>query len=144
MACPHTRGFLTSLVQEGDEPIWENGEKLGGIPMRSLAGRSAREDPKRFRLSSCTHPVDGLNCSYDVRQSLSFRTVRDTSDDGSKAMRELEKPVSRVFRRLRFQRFVTTLVWALAIAFLLVAVLLGSLKSLNLVMPGPEWAPFAV
>ena len=59
-------------------------------------------------------------------------------------MRELEKPVSRVFRRLRFQRFVTTLIWALAIAFLLVAVLLGSLKALNLVMPGPEWAPFAV
>jgi hypothetical protein len=59
-------------------------------------------------------------------------------------MRELEKPVSRVFRRLRFQRFVTTLVWALAIAFLLVAVVLGSLKALNLVMPGPEWAPFAV
>jgi hypothetical protein len=59
-------------------------------------------------------------------------------------MREVEKPVSRVFRRLRFQRFVTTLVWALAIAFLLVAVLLGSLKALNLVMPGPEWAPFAV
>jgi hypothetical protein len=59
-------------------------------------------------------------------------------------MRELEKPVSRVFRRLRFQRFVTTLVWALAITFLLVAVLLGSLKALNVVMPGPEWAPFAV
>ncbi len=59
-------------------------------------------------------------------------------------MRELEKPVSRVFRRLRFQRFVTTLVWALAIAFLLVAVLLGSLKALNLVIPGPQWAPFAV
>ena len=46
-------------------------------------------------------------------------------------MRELEKPVSRVFRRLRFQRFVTTLVWALAIAFLLVAVILGSLKALG-------------
>ena len=59
-------------------------------------------------------------------------------------MRELEKPVSRVFRRLRFQRFVTTLIWSLAITFLLVAVLLGSLKALNLVMPGPDWAPFAV
>ena len=56
-------------------------------------------------------------------------------------MRELEKPVSRVFRRLRFQRFVTTLVWALATAFLLVAVLLGTLKVLNLVMPGRSGLP---
>ena len=31
-------------------------------------------------------------------------------------MRELEKPVARVFRRLRFQRFLTTLVWSWAIA----------------------------
>ncbi len=31
-------------------------------------------------------------------------------------MRELEKPVARVFRRLRLQRFVSALVWVLAIA----------------------------
>ena len=59
-------------------------------------------------------------------------------------MRELEKPVSRVFRRLRFQRFVTTLVWSLAIALFLVAAVLGTLKVLNTPLPGPEWAPFAV
>jgi hypothetical protein len=58
-------------------------------------------------------------------------------------MRELDKPVSRVFRRLRFQRFVTTLVWSLAIALLLVAGLLGTLKVVNTPLPGPEWAPFA-
>jgi DNA repair ATPase RecN len=58
-------------------------------------------------------------------------------------MRELEKPVSRVFRRLRFQRFVTTLVWSVAIALFLVAGLLGTLKVLNTPLPGPEWAPFA-
>jgi hypothetical protein len=58
-------------------------------------------------------------------------------------MRELEKPVSRVFRRLRFQRFVTTLVWSLAIALFLVAGVLGTLKVLNTPLPGPEWAPFA-
>lgn len=58
-------------------------------------------------------------------------------------MRELEKPVSRVFRRLRFQRFVTALVWSLAIALLLLAAVLGTLKVLNTPLPGPEWAPFA-
>ncbi len=59
-------------------------------------------------------------------------------------MRELEKPVARVFRRLRLQRFVSSLVWVLAIALLLVAVVLGVSKALNHPLPGPEWAPFAV
>jgi hypothetical protein len=59
-------------------------------------------------------------------------------------MRELEKPVARVFRRLRFQRFVTSLVWALAVALFLVAIVLGTSKALNHALPGPEWAPFAL
>lgn len=59
-------------------------------------------------------------------------------------MRELEKPVARVFRRLRLQRFVSSLVWVLAIALLLVAVVLGVSKALNHALPGPEWAPFAI
>ena len=40
-------------------------------------------------------------------------------------MGELEKPVARVFRRLRFQRFLTTLVWSLSIALAVVAVTIG-------------------
>ena len=40
-------------------------------------------------------------------------------------MRELEKPVARVFRRLRYQRFVTTLVWSWAIALFIVAALIA-------------------
>ncbi|MGZ3315799.1 MAG: hypothetical protein ACXU95_00700 [Isosphaeraceae bacterium] len=59
-------------------------------------------------------------------------------------MRELEKQVARVFRRLRLQRFVSSLVWVLAIALLLVAVVLGVSKALNHALPGPEWAPFAI
>ena len=59
-------------------------------------------------------------------------------------MRELEKPVARVFRRLRLQRFVSSLVWVLAIALLLVALVLGVSKALNHALPGPEWAPFAI
>ncbi len=59
-------------------------------------------------------------------------------------MRELEKPVARVFRRLRLQRFVSSLVWVLAITLLIVAVVLGVTKALNYQIPGPEWAPFAI
>ncbi len=59
-------------------------------------------------------------------------------------MRELEKPVARVFRRLRFQRFLTTLVWSWAIALAVVAATIGAEKLLNLTIPGPDWLPFAV
>lgn len=59
-------------------------------------------------------------------------------------MRELEKPVARVFRRLRVQRFLGSLVWALAIGLFLVAALLGVSKLMNQALPGPEWAPFAI
>jgi hypothetical protein len=58
-------------------------------------------------------------------------------------MRELEKPVSRVFRRLRLQRFVSSLVWLLAIALFLVAMVLGICRGFNYALPGPQWAPFA-
>ena len=59
-------------------------------------------------------------------------------------MGELEKPVARVFRRLRFQRFLTTLVWSWSIALAVVAATIGAEKLLNLTIPGPDWAPFAV
>ncbi|HKM55108.1 MAG TPA: hypothetical protein VJY33_16985 [Isosphaeraceae bacterium] len=59
-------------------------------------------------------------------------------------MRELEKPVTRVLRRLRFQRFVTTLVWTMALTLLLLAIVLGLSKALNVAIPGPEWGSFAI
>jgi hypothetical protein len=59
-------------------------------------------------------------------------------------MRELERPVARVFRRLRVQRFVTTLVWSWAIALFIVAGLIGAEKIFNQHIPGPDWVPFAV
>src|SRR5438067_9552975 len=59
-------------------------------------------------------------------------------------MRELEKPVARVFRRLRYQRFLTTLVWSWAIALILVAGVLGAERLLNRGLPAPDWVPFAV
>lgn len=59
-------------------------------------------------------------------------------------MRELEKPVAQVFRRLRFQRFLAVLVWALAAGLLVVAVALGASKGLDRAIPGPEWLPFAI
>ena len=59
-------------------------------------------------------------------------------------MRELEKPVAQVFRRLRFQRFMSAFVWALAAGLLVVAVALGVSKGLDRAIPGPEWLPFAI
>ena len=59
-------------------------------------------------------------------------------------MGELEKPVARVLRRLRFQRFVTTLVWTLALTLLLLAIVLGLSKAIGVALPGPEWGLFAI
>src|SRR5208282_1593415 len=82
----------------------------------------------------------------DIRRSSEhLYPVRSRNPSrGRNVMRELEKPVARVFRRLRLQRFVSSLVWVLAVGLLLVAVVLGVSKALNHALPGPEWAPFAI
>ncbi len=59
-------------------------------------------------------------------------------------MRELEKPVARVFRRLRVQRFLAALVWSWAIGLAIVAGVIGGEKLLNRFLPAPDWVPFAV
>jgi hypothetical protein len=59
-------------------------------------------------------------------------------------MRELEKPVGRVFRRLRCQRFLAALVWAWAIGLVIVAGVIGAERGMNRNLPAPDWAPFAV
>ena len=59
-------------------------------------------------------------------------------------MRELEKPVVRVFRRLRYQRFLTALVWTCAIGLVIVAGVIGGEKVLDRNLPAPDWVPFAV
>jgi myosin heavy subunit len=58
-------------------------------------------------------------------------------------MRELEKPVARVFRRLRYQRFVTTLVWSFAVGLVIVAGVIGAEKLMGRNLPAPDWVPFA-
>lgn len=57
-------------------------------------------------------------------------------------MRELEKPIGRVWRRLRLQRFLTTLVWCWGVGLALAAATVASAK-LGYPVPGPEWLPFA-
>jgi len=59
------------------------------------------------------------------------------------AVRELEKPIGRVFRRLRVQRFLTAIVWSLA-GFLAVATIALGVDKLARPLPGPDWLPFAV
>ncbi|MDG3004490.1 hypothetical protein [Paludisphaera mucosa] len=58
-------------------------------------------------------------------------------------LRELERPVGRVFRRLRFQRFLGATVWAWAGAFLAAAAAIAAFKVLNRPLPCPDWVPFA-
>ncbi len=59
-------------------------------------------------------------------------------------MRELEKPVARVYRRLRGQRFLAALVWSWAVALAIVAGVIAGEKLLNRSLRAPEWMPFAV
>jgi hypothetical protein len=59
-------------------------------------------------------------------------------------VRELEKPIGRVWRRMRFQRFVSALVWCWAVGLLAVAATIAVEKGLGRAVPGPDWLPFAI
>jgi hypothetical protein len=59
-------------------------------------------------------------------------------------VRELDKPIGRVWRRMRFQRFLAALVWSLGGMLLVLAVVLAVSKGLSRPLPGPVWAPFAL
>ncbi|MDX2036417.1 MAG: hypothetical protein SFX72_07180 [Isosphaeraceae bacterium] len=58
-------------------------------------------------------------------------------------MSELDKPVGRIHRHLRIQRFLSALVWSLSI-WLLAAVGVLAAKRLGYAIPGAEWWPFAI
>ncbi|HEY2154178.1 MAG TPA: hypothetical protein VGH33_01015 [Isosphaeraceae bacterium] len=58
-------------------------------------------------------------------------------------MKELEKPISRVFRRLRTQRFLAAFVWALA-GWLAAATAVLAVDKFARPIPGPDWLPFAI
>ncbi len=58
-------------------------------------------------------------------------------------MKELEKPIGRVFRRLRTQRFLSAFVWALA-GWLAAATAVLAVDKFARPIPGPDWLPFAV
>ena len=89
---------------------------------------------------------------YDVRKSLVADSLRNLEcvgiwnapRMGDARCASWKNRWRRVFRRLRFQRFVTALVWTWAIALFIVAALIGAEKLLNQHIPGPDWLPFAV
>jgi hypothetical protein len=58
-------------------------------------------------------------------------------------VRELDKPIGRVFRRLRTQRFLAAFVWALA-GWLAAATIVLAVDKLYQPLPGPDWLPFAI
>jgi hypothetical protein len=59
-------------------------------------------------------------------------------------MADFEKPIGRVWRRLRFQRFLSGLVWCLAGALLLAGAAIGLEKLAVQALPVEPWVPFAV
>ncbi len=62
---------------------------------------------------------------------------------GGGTVRELDKPIGRVRRRLRGQRFLASLVWSLAGALALATVVLAVERLGGVAIPGPAWWPFA-
>ena len=63
---------------------------------------------------------------------------------GGRAVRELERLIGRVWRRMRFQRFLTALVWCWGAALSVVAVALAIEKAGGRALPGPAWLPLAI
>src|SRR4051812_31977891 len=59
------------------------------------------------------------------------------------AVREFQKPIGRAWRRMRFQRFLTALVWTWGVALAGVALALTADRLLAWSLPGPAWLPFA-
>ena len=59
-------------------------------------------------------------------------------------MKELDKPIGRVWRRLRLQRFLASTVWCLAGGLAVATVVLGVEKLGQVPIPGESWWPFAI
>jgi len=59
-------------------------------------------------------------------------------------VREFDKPISKAWRRMRFQRFLTALVWCWAVGLLVVAGTIAFEKLSDRTLRGPDWAPFAI
>jgi len=57
---------------------------------------------------------------------------------------EFDRPIGRVWRRMRAQRFLTALVWCLGGTLAAAAIALGAARLLDRPLPGAEWAPFAI
>jgi hypothetical protein len=59
-------------------------------------------------------------------------------------VKELDKPIGRVWRRLRLQRFLASTVWCLAAGLALATVVLGVEKLGQVPIPGAAWWLFAI
>ncbi len=59
-------------------------------------------------------------------------------------MKELDRPIGRVWRRLRLQRFLTASVWCLAGSLAAATAVLAAEKLGRVPVPGEVWWPFAI
>src|SRR3954452_622367 len=60
------------------------------------------------------------------------------------AVRELEMPITRAWRRMRVQRFLTVLVWCWGATLAAAALTIAVEKFLNRPLPGQDWWPLAI
>ncbi len=58
-------------------------------------------------------------------------------------MRDFDKPIGRVWRRLRIQRFLTAVVWCWGATLAVAAIVVG-VEKLGYKVPGEAWLPFAI
>ena len=59
-------------------------------------------------------------------------------------MSEFDKPIRRAWRRMRMQRFLSSLIWCWGAALLVVAGTIVYEKITDRVLPGADWLPFAI
>jgi myosin heavy subunit len=59
-------------------------------------------------------------------------------------VREFDKPIGRAFRRMRFQRFLSALVWCWGVALIGVVGAIAYEKIADKNLPGPDWVPFVL
>jgi hypothetical protein len=59
-------------------------------------------------------------------------------------VREFDKPIGRVWRRLRLQRFLAALIWCWGACLALTAAAIAAEKLTHRPLPGADWWPFAI
>ena len=108
---------------------------------RDGARMTLEPQSEKFRREGLKSPAARGRFTRVGRRGGSFSGIE--FEEG-RAVREFQKPIGQVFRRLRFQRFLSAMIWTWCATFAIAAVAIGVEKFARVQIPGPEWLPFAV